>query len=231
MVKDFSGNVYGNIEVLEKTNRRKRDYVVYICKCNSCGKVFENSLETYRKRAKKGITTMTCGCYDRHHNNFYKNGLSNTRLRHIYDHMKSRCYNSNNPAYKNYGYRGITICKEWLDVNNGFETFYNWAIANGYKEDLTIDRINVNGNYEPDNCRWIEFGKQMNNRRNTIKIEYNGKVYPLTDLARQYKIPIVTLRCRLSRGWSIERALNEKVHKNFKGKHSEKYYKHNNIQR
>lgn len=231
MLKNYSGEVYGYIEVLEMTSERKdKGYVVYKCKCNKCGKIFKNSLENYRRRKKQGINTMTCGCYNRHYCNFYKNGLSNTRLRYIYDNMKSRCCNKNNKEYKNYGGRGITIHKDWLDKDNGFENFYNWAIDNGYSKDLSIDRIDVDGNYEPSNCKWSNFQEQMNNRTNTIKLKYNNIEKTLTEWARQYKIPIVTLRTRLARGWDIERALTEKVHKNFKGKHSKKYYKYNNIE-
>lgn len=231
MIKDYSGKVYGNIQVLEMTGKRKNGgYVVYKCKCNKCGRIFENSLEKYRARAKKGITTITCGCYDRHYGNFYKNGLSNTRLRYIYDNMKSRCYNKNNKGYKNYGGRGITICKEWLDKEKGFENFYNWSMNNGYSNKLSIDRINVNGNYEPKNCKWSNFQEQINNRTNTIKLKYKGIEKTLTEWAREYHIPIVTLRSRIQRGWKIERALTEKVHKNFKGKHSKKYYEYNNIE-
>lgn len=227
MLKNYSGEVYGNIQVLEMTNKRKRGYVVYKCKCNKCGRLFENSLEHYKRRAKLGINTMTCGCYNPHYNNFYKNGLSKTRVRFIYNNMKERCYNKNNKAYKYYGARGIKICDEWL---KDFINFYNWAINNGYKEDLSIDRINVDGNYEPNNCKWSTFQEQISNRTNTVKIEYNNIIKPLTEWARQYKIPITTLRSRLDRGWTVERALNENVHKNFKGKHSEKHYKYNNFE-
>ena len=230
MLKDYSGQIYGNIEVLEMTNKRKRGYVVYKCKCNKCKRIFENSIEQYRKRAKQGILTMTCGCYDRHYCNFYKNGLSKTRIRYIYDNMKSRCYNQNNKEYKNYGKRGITVCKEWLDKEKGFEIFYNWAINNGYQDNLSIDRINVDGNYEPKNCKWSDFEEQINNRTNTVKFEYNGITKTLTKWAREYNIPIVTLRSRIARGWNIERALNEKIHKNYKGKHNKQFYKYNNIE-
>lgn len=227
MLKNYSGDIYGNIEVLEMTNKRKRNYVVYKCKCNKCGRIFENSLEHYRKRAKSGINTMTCGCYNPHYNNFYKNGLSKTRIRFIYNNMKARCYNSNDKGYKNYGGRGIKICDEWL---NDFINFYNWAMSNGYKDNLTIDRIDVNGNYEPNNCKWANYEEQMNNRTNTIKLEYKGITKTLTQWAKEYNIPIETLRCRINRGWDIDRALKEKVHKNYKGQHSKKYYKYNNIE-
>ena len=229
MIKNEIGKTYGYIKVLDITDERKNGYVVYICKCNNCGKTFKNSLEHYKYRAKKGIQTMTCGCYNPHYNNFYKHGLSNTRLRYIYDNMKSRCLNKNNKDYKNYGQRGIIICEEWLDKDKGFINFYNWAIKNGYSKELSIDRIDVNGNYEPNNCKWSNFQEQINNRTNTIKLKYNGIEKTLTEWAREYHIPIVTLRSRIQRGWNIERALIEKVHKNFKGKHSKKYYKYNNI--
>ena len=230
MLKNYSGEIYGNIEVLEITNKKKKGYVVYKCKCNQCGRIFEDSLVYYRLRAKKGIKNITCGCYDRRHNHLYKNGLSNTKLCYTYFNMKSRCYNPNNTAYKHYGGRGIKICDEWLDKENGFLNFYNWAMQNDYKEDLTLDRIDVNGNYEPLNCRWITLKEQADNKTNTIKIQYNGITKNLTEWAREYKIPIVTLRTRISRGWDLEKALTEKVHKNFKGKHSKKYYKYNNLE-
>lgn len=227
MLKNYSGEIYGNIQVLEMTPKRKKGQVVYKCKCNKCGREFENSIVDYRKRVKKGIKTVTCGCYDRHYDNFfYKNGLSKTRQRFIYNNMKARCYNKKDKRYKDYGGRGIKICDEWL---NDFIDFYNWAMDNGYNDDLTIDRINNDGNYEPNNCRWITLKEQINNRRNTVFIEYNGTKKPLTEWAREYNIPINTLRKRLSTGWDIETALNKKVKKFFKGEHSEKFLKYNNL--
>ena len=230
MKKDFSGDVYGYIKVLKKTNKKdKNGNIIYLCKCNNCGKEFENSIVNYRAKKKKNAKIITCGCYDRHFCNFYKNGLSKTKLRYIYDHMKSRCYNKNNKSYKNYGGRGIKVCDEWLDKEKGFENFYNWSINNNYSKNLTIDRIDNDGNYEPINCRWTTFEEQINNRRTTTFLEYNGIKKPLTQFAREYKIPIGTLRARIKRGWTLERALTEKKHNNYKGKHSKGYYKYNNL--
>ena len=218
MTNNYIGNKYGYIEVLEETNKRKKGYIIYKCKCHKCNNIIEKTLEHLTTRKKQGYNNMTCGCIDRHHNNFYKNGLSNTRLRYIYDNMKSRCYNHNNKGYKHYGGRNIIVCDEWLDKEKGFENFYKWANNNGYEENLTLDRINVDGNYEPSNCRWANVYEQMNNRTNTIKLEYKGITKTLTQWAREYNLEISTLRSRIARGWSIEKALNEKTHLNYKGK-------------
>lgn len=112
---------------------------------------------------KSGNTT-SCGCYgiERRNNASKTHGKSNTRLHRIWKAMHSRCYNKKYHAYKYYGGRGITICEEWL---HNFKTFYDWAMANGYEENLTIDRIDPNGNYSPNNCRWVTMELQNKNKR------------------------------------------------------------------
>ena len=209
--KNYSGEQFGYIIVLSETEKRKRNYVVYKCKCAKCGRIFENSIEHYIQRHKNGYSNMTCGCFNRHKNNLYKNGLSNSRIYDIYNNMKQRCYNPNCKSYKHYGKRGIKICDEW---KNNFISFYNWSMNNGYNDLLSIDRINVNGDYEPKNCRWIPFGQQMSNKTNTTILEYNGERKTLVQWASEYELKVCTLRTRINRGWSVERALNEKTHPN-----------------
>ena len=141
-------------------------------------------------------------------------GKSNTRLYHIYASMIQRCYNTNCNSYKNYGERGITICQEWLD---DFMNFYNWSMDNGYDElagfgKCTIDRIDVNGSYEPNNCRWVDSKTQCRNKRDNVYYFVNGKKYTLAELSEMSGIPLSALNSRIYElGWSVERAIKEKV--------------------
>lgn len=120
--------------------------------------------------------------------------------------MKDRCNRVNCPAYKDYGGRGISICEEWLD---NFESFYRWAISNGYSDTLTIDRIDNNKGYSADNCRWITRTKQCLNTRYNKFIEYNGKTQTLKEWADELNIPYHKTWRRLNRGWSFERAIKK----------------------
>lgn len=137
----------------------------------------------------------------------YLHGKTNTRLFRIWAHIKDRCFNVNNDAYKNYGARGIIMCSEW---KNDFMSFYNWAIANGYNEVLTIDRKNNNGNYEPSNCRWISVKEQHRNTRRNTFLCYNGKKKCVSEWAEILRISKETLYARIKRGWPIERILTGK---------------------
>ena len=122
--------------------------------------------------------------------------------------MRNRCTNPKNPSYCNYGARGISVCEEWDD----FSIFKEWALANGYSSDLTLDRIDNNGNYCPANCRWVSKLVQGNNKRNNILYAYEGQKYTLGDLARQFGIPYKTLWARInSSGWDLEKAITTPV--------------------
>lgn len=132
-------------------------------------------------------------------------GKSNTRLYSIYSNMKTRCYNKNSVDYKNYGERGITICKEWL---SSFMSFYNWSINNGYKQGLLLDRKDNELGYSPENCRWVDSIEQNNNKRNNNLIKYKGKTQSISKWSTELGINRVTLLSRLRNGWSVERAFS-----------------------
>lgn len=165
--KDLTGMQFGFLTVLELEKvvgegNRKRWY--YRCRCK-CGK--EKSV---RADALTSGDTKSCGCWVSENPTYYKHGLSRTRLYRVFRDMKTRCYNKNSPDYKNYGGRGITICSEWMQ---NYLSFKEWAENNGYDEkakkmQCTIDRIDVNGNYEPSNCRWVSIVVQNKNRRKKI---------------------------------------------------------------
>lgn len=122
--------------------------------------------------------------------------------------MKHRCYSPKNDSYKHYGARGIKVCDEWL---NDFMNFYNWAIGNGYKEGLTIDRVDVNGNYKPSNCRWVTMKKQQNNRSNNHYVMYENKKYTISELAELNNMDRNLLNKRIRRGWDINKAISKEV--------------------
>lgn len=134
-------------------------------------------------------------------------GLSKDKFYQVWNGIKQRCYNPNNKNYKNYGGRGITVCKEWSD---SFQAFYDWAINNGYKDGLQIDRIDVDGNYEPNNCRWVDRFTNNNNRRNNLLFTYNGKTQSLRAWCRDLNISYKTCMTRYYRGHTKEECLNLK---------------------
>ncbi len=130
------------------------------------------------------------------------------RLYRIWIGIKTRCLNANNKAYPKYGGRGITICNDWI---NNFKSFREWALQNGYADNLTIDRIDVNGNYEPENCRWITLSNQSNNRSTSHYLTYNGITKTMGEFAKEYNLSIACLHRRIKAGWDVEKALTEKV--------------------
>lgn len=147
----------------------------------------------------------------------YTHGLTGTRVYKTWESMKARCYNPNDGKYKKYGGRGIKVCDEWLG-KDGAKNFAEWAYANGFDEnkhqkEQSIDRIDVNGNYEPKNCRFTNAKVQANNKTNTIFLEYQGKSQSLQEWADELRISEATIRWRLDNGYSTEKALTTNVRK------------------
>ena len=151
--------------------------------------------------------TVSCGCYakERVRETHTKHNDSYSRIFHIFESMKSRCLNPKEQHYSNYGGRGIKVCTEWLDKDCGFVRFRDWAYKNGYSDKLTLDRINVNGNYEPQNCRWVTVKQQNNNTRRNLYIEYKGERKTVAEWSELTGIPYGTLAERVRKGLSVER--------------------------
>ncbi len=168
----------------------------YLCKCD-CG---NNCVVSYNHLISNH--TKSCGCLN------FKHNLTNSRLFKIWSGILNRCYNKNNHKYKNYGGRGITICDEW---KNDFKVFYDWSITNSYQDNLTIDRIDVNGNYEPSNCRWVNQKTQQNNKNSNLWITYDNQTYTLSEWSEILNINYYTLKSRLRYKWSIEKSFTTPV--------------------
>ena len=129
------------------------------------------------------------------------------RLHNIYYKMRQRCNNPNDKSYPNYGGRGITYCDEWEDTKN----FIEWALSNGYNDELTLDRIDPNGNYCPENCRWITIQEQQRNRRSNQTITWNNETHCYNEWDAILGYPIGTIGQRIRRGWGEEDALTRKL--------------------
>lgn len=190
---------YGKLTFIKEEYRKKYSngavtkFAMFRCDCGT-DKVINLS------NVRRGLV-KSCGCIVA-----TQKGLSKTSLYKCYKHIRHRCLNPKDVNYKNYGLRGITICQEWLD---DFSAFYAWATKNGYKEGLTIDRIDVNGNYEPSNCKWSTMKEQQNNRTNNRIIEFKGEKKTITAWAEQYGMSYRNLHYRLKNGYSIKDALEK----------------------
>lgn len=179
------------------------------CKCD-CGNIVFTSTNSLKRN-----NTKSCGCLQKEkaaasgRSSSTTHGLSRdekgkkTRLYRIWTGIKTRCFNPNVKEFSRYGGRGITLCEEWKD----FKVFHDWAVANGYQDDLSIDRQNLDGNYQPDNCKWVTDKVQCINRSTSKFIEYKGELKTLSALAEEYSMSINCLYERLKRGWNIEKAL------------------------
>lgn len=196
---DLTGQKFGRLLVIERCGTAKNGGVVWKCKCD-CGNISTVASCSLRRGA-----VVSCGCYSREKfsERLIKHGESKTRIYRCWNGIMQRCFHPKCKAYQWYGARGITVCDEW----KRFEPFKEWGLANGYADNLTIDRIDVNKGYSPENCRWVTMKIQANNRRTNHFIQYRGKPYTISQLSSISGINETTICERIKRGWDAQRLL------------------------
>lgn len=195
--EDLTGMRFGRLTAIKRVEN-KNNQVRWLCKCD-CG----NDTIAVKTSLKRGHT-KSCGCYAKEmlaKRTATHNG-SKTRLYGIWCGIRKRCDYPKDKNYEIYGGRGIKVCDEW----QSYEPFRDWAMANGYSAELTIDRIDCNGDYEPNNCRWATLKEQANNKRSNHFISFNGKTLSMREWAALLGVNYGSLRSRIQRGWSVERA-------------------------
>lgn len=191
-LKKIPGYKKDHITVVERLPENK---LLVRCDCGNEYTIFSSNLSKVHSCKSCAALKIT------------KHGKANTPLYHMWEHMKQRCENKKTKHFDRYGGRGISVCDEWKDSSN----FIKWALENGYKEGLDIDRTDNNGNYTPENCRFVDKRTQQNNRNNTIFITAFGETLPCAEWARRTGIAKNTIRGRIVMGWSPEDAVSAPV--------------------
>lgn len=203
---DIAGKRYGLLVPLYRVENDKYGRSAWMCKCD-CGT--KKVISANDMRSGK---TRSCGCLEKYNRSIFgtrskrTHQMKNTRIYHIWQGAKNRVFNQNDKHWPDYGGRGITMCKEWA---TSFECFRDWAFANGYSENLTIDRIDVNGDYCPENCRWVTKADQQRNKRNNRYYTYNGKTQLIPAWAKEFGVTDSTIRSRIRRGEKPEKVFFE----------------------
>ena len=185
---DIQGRRFGRLVVLTLDHVADNGDACWLCECD-CGRL----TIVRRYNLLKG-SVQSCGCYAKEKATTH--GRTNTRLHNIWTTMLQRCANPNHKSYLNYGGRGVFVCDEW----HNFEEFYNWSISNGYEDDLTIDRIDTDDGYYPENCRWVDQYVQQNNRRNNRLVTYNNVIHTVAEWATLLNVDYKALWKRVNRG-------------------------------
>jgi hypothetical protein len=203
---DLTGRRFGRLLVVRLATpeeRANRKDVYWLCKCD-CG----NEKIISGHSLKRGLI-LSCSCLQKEitSKRTKTHGESRTKFYKLWNGIIDRCENPTSSSYHNYGAKGITVCTEW----HKYENFKEWALANGYKEGLSIDRIDNNKGYYPENCRWVTFQEQQNNKKDNHYITYNNKTMSLGDWARELKCERATIYARLQRGWTEEEAVSTPI--------------------
>lgn len=188
---DLTGQRFGKLVVVKEVERNKYRHIQWLCQCD-CGNTTISTTSNLRTGSHK-----SCGCIQQ---GYY---TKNKRLYGVWCGMLSRCRNPNSKSYKDYGARGISVCDEW----RVFKNFLDWSISSGYDEnapfgEYTIDRIDTDGDYCPENCRWVSYKQQARNNRHNHLVTIDGETMPLVAAAEKYSISINTVKMRIRRGWS-----------------------------
>ena len=193
-VHDLTGQKFGLLTVigLAETDTRK---TYWVCKCD-CG-----NMKTVRSDSLLCGAIKSCGCIKRKQDEVnlttnHRHKMSGTRIYLEWQGMKGRCYNKGSARYADWGGRGIEVCEQW---RNSFESFYTWAMANGYQDNLTIDRIDNNGNYCPENCRWVGQQEQCRNRRSNINITIGNSTRTLMEWCEIFQVDYTNVNARYHR--------------------------------
>ncbi len=187
MSDDLTGLRFGKWTVLSYAGCNHAGKAKWLCRCD-CGKEYE--VQAYPLRTGRSLQCKPC--------TRTKHGKARTRLYGIWKGMRKRCRDTADVSYKYYGARGIKTCSDW----DNFKSFQDWAHKNGYRDELTIDRIDNDGNYEPSNCRWVTTREQNLNKRHHVWVEYDGKKMPLSEACRQSGTSYAGARSRLNKGES-----------------------------
>lgn len=197
-IEKFIGKKYNFLKIISFSHEMKgKKY--FKCKCDCGNKVIRRIDHLVRNESK------SCGCIVGKQGTHLK---TNTRLYETYCGMKKRCYNKKSKSYKHYGAKGIKVCNEWLE---DFSNFYDWAYKNGYNDELTIDRINVNKGYSPENCKWSTRQEQSYNKTTTHYFEYKNERKSIAEWSKITGIKSATLLYRINHNWDKNRVIEEPV--------------------
>lgn len=199
---DLTGNRYNMLTVIRRLDNAEKGVTRWECICD-CG----NKTIVRGGNLKNG-SVKSCGCLSKKSPRNKTHGESKTPLYRMWISMIYRCHNPNNQAYKDYGARGIKVCEEWHD----FSKFKKWVIETKKDDTLTIERIDVNGDYCPENCKWIPLKDQANNRRSNIRIEHNGEIHNLKQWCDILNLDYKNIHNRIFKlGWSFDKAISTPI--------------------